>query len=105
MDTPRRRRNSITRDEVIDAAFALYETGAAEVTLRQVAARIGASPMSLYAHIETKEDLLDAVADRVLAELDARPTMRTNWPTRRERLHISPATDPTPTCGAPCAHS
>lgn len=66
----RRRRNSITREEIVTAAFELYEAGSADVGLRAVAARIGAAPMSLYAQIATKEDLLDAVADRALAELD-----------------------------------
>ncbi|WP_187432726.1 TetR/AcrR family transcriptional regulator [Agromyces mariniharenae] len=67
--TGRRRRNSLRRDEIVDAAFELFEEGATDVSLRSVAARIGASPMGLYAHIATKADLLDAVADRVLAEL------------------------------------
>jgi len=65
----RRRRNSLSRDEIVSAAFDLYQEGATDVSLRSVAARIGASPMGLYAHIATKADLLDAVADRVLAEL------------------------------------
>ena len=72
MTTPaRRRRHSISRDEIVTAAFAMFEEGATDVSLRAVAARIGASPMGLYAHIATKGDLLDGVAERVLAELPA----------------------------------
>lgn len=66
---PRRRRNSLSRDEIVTAAFAMFEEGASDVSLRAVAARIGSSPMGLYAHIATKGDLLDALADRVLSEL------------------------------------
>ncbi len=55
----------------MDAAFGLYQSGSTEVGLRAIAASIGAAPMSLYAHIATKEELLDAIADRVLADFDA----------------------------------
>ena len=75
----RRRRNSLSRDEIVAAAFTLFEEGATDVSLRSVAARIGASPMSLYAHIATKADLLDAVADRVLAELPGPDTGTRDW--------------------------
>ena len=77
--TARRRRNSLSRDEIVSAAFALFEEGAADVSLRSVAARIGASPMSLYAHIATKADLLDAVADRVVAELPGPDDGTRDW--------------------------
>lgn len=75
----RRRRNSLSRDEIVTAAFAMFEEGASDISLRTVAARIGASPMGLYAHIATKGDLLDAVADRVLAELPDAAAASGGW--------------------------
>ncbi|HEU0182205.1 MAG TPA: helix-turn-helix domain-containing protein [Agromyces mariniharenae] len=77
--TGRRRRNSLSRDEIVAAAFELFEEGAADVSLRSVATRIGASPMGLYAHIATKADLLDAVADRVLDELPGPDDGTRDW--------------------------
>jgi AcrR family transcriptional regulator len=35
--------------------------------MRAVAARLGATPMALYNHVATKEELVDALLDRVLS--------------------------------------
>jgi AcrR family transcriptional regulator len=37
------------------------------MTLRSLAADLGVAPMSLYRHVRDKDDLLDAVVDRLLA--------------------------------------
>lgn len=81
MARDRRKRNSITREEIVTAGFELFESGDSELSLRRLAARIGAAPMSLYAHFGSKEELLDAIADRVLGELNATDpaTVASNW--------------------------
>jgi AcrR family transcriptional regulator len=43
------------------------------MTIRSLAARLGVAPMSLYRHIRDKDDLLDEVVDRLLAQ-SWRPT-------------------------------
>ncbi|MEO5919682.1 MAG: TetR/AcrR family transcriptional regulator [Pseudolysinimonas sp.] len=69
---PRRRRarNSLTRPEIVVAAReVLKDGGIGAFTIRAVADRLGASAMSLYNHVESKEDVLDAALDSLLLEL------------------------------------
>jgi TetR/AcrR family transcriptional regulator, tetracycline repressor protein len=39
------------------------------MTIRSLAADLGVAPMSLYRHVRDKDDLLDAVVDRLLARV------------------------------------
>ncbi|MQY05808.1 TetR/AcrR family transcriptional regulator C-terminal domain-containing protein [Actinomadura macrotermitis] len=53
-----------TRAEIVAAAVALADAeGAAAVTMRRVAARIGAGTMSLYTYVPDKETLLELMID------------------------------------------
>jgi AcrR family transcriptional regulator len=57
-------------DAVVDAALALlHEDGLAGVSMRRVAARLGVSPIPLYSRVGNKDDLLDAVGERILRDL------------------------------------
>jgi AcrR family transcriptional regulator len=47
------------------------EQGLPAVSMRAVAARLGLTPMALYAYVGGKEGLLDGLVDRLLAELPA----------------------------------
>jgi AcrR family transcriptional regulator len=70
------RRVPLTRDRVIDAALALADAGGlAAISMRRVAEQLGVEAMSLYRHVAHKDDLLDALVERVLAQIDcpARP--------------------------------
>lgn len=63
----RRPRNSLTRAEIVAAAReVLRDHGEAGFTIRAVGDRLGASAMSLYTHVASKEELLDAALDDVL---------------------------------------
>jgi AcrR family transcriptional regulator len=58
------------RLEILDAALAIAdEKGLGAVTMRAVASRIGVTAMALYPHVRSKEDLLDGLVGRLLAEL------------------------------------
>ena len=60
----------LTRQDVINAAAELVvERGYAGLNMRDLAHRCGVSTMTLYRHVRTKEDLMGALADRVLGEL------------------------------------
>jgi AcrR family transcriptional regulator len=60
----------ISRESVLDATLALAEErGLDAVSMRSVAARLGVTPMALYHHVRDKEDLLDGLVERLLAEL------------------------------------
>jgi AcrR family transcriptional regulator len=66
----RRARNSLTRPEIVAAARdVLKDGGIGAFTIRAVADRLGASAMSLYNHVESKEEVLDAALDSLLLEL------------------------------------
>jgi AcrR family transcriptional regulator len=74
METRRRRpRNSLTLDGILDAAEAVAQTGFEALTIRAVAARLESSPMGLYRYFATKEDLVDALLDRVLGRITLDP--------------------------------
>lgn len=63
----------------MSAAIALAdETGLDAVSLRRVADRLGVTPMALYRHVASKDDLLDEMADRLYGELDL-PTAGEPW--------------------------
>ncbi|MFC7564502.1 TetR/AcrR family transcriptional regulator [Actinomadura namibiensis] len=58
----------MSRDEIIDAAVALvYEDPRRPLTIKRVAAAVESAPMALYRYFPDRDDLLQAVADRVVA--------------------------------------
>lgn len=60
-------RNTLSRDRVVEAALALLDAdGFDAVTMPAVAKHLGVGTMSLYRHVADKDDLVDAVAGRVL---------------------------------------
>ena len=70
---PRRPRGSLSRGVILDAAEALAAQGFDAVSMRGVAARLGAVPMALYTHFATKDELVDALLDRVLGRFEPPP--------------------------------
>ena len=49
------------------------EKGVGAASMRAVASRLGVEAMSLYKHVRTRDDLLDAVVEIIVAELDDDP--------------------------------
>jgi AcrR family transcriptional regulator len=74
---PPPRQRSLGREEIVAAAIALAdETGAAALTMKAVAARLGPySAMALYRYVHSKDGLVDLMLDAATAEipLPARP--------------------------------
>jgi AcrR family transcriptional regulator len=61
----------LTLDTIVDAADALIAADGFEaLTMRRLAERCGVGVMTLYGYVRTKEELLGALADRFLAEVD-----------------------------------
>jgi AcrR family transcriptional regulator len=69
----RRPRGSLTPNGILDAAEAVAARGFDALTMRAVAARLGAVPMALYNHFATKDELVDALLDRVLSRFEPEP--------------------------------
>jgi AcrR family transcriptional regulator len=60
-------RPGLSRDRILDAAHAIIESaGLAAFSIRQLGVELGCKPMSVYHYFEGKEELLDALADRVV---------------------------------------
>ena len=60
-------RPALSREVVADRALAVADAeGIAAVTIRRLATELGVTPMALYWHFRTKEDLLAGLGDRVL---------------------------------------
>ncbi|MHA6668210.1 TetR/AcrR family transcriptional regulator [Homoserinimonas sp. A447] len=66
---PRRPRSSVNADEILEAAEHVARDGFEALTMRAVATQIGASPMALYRYFATKDELIDAMLDRVLGRI------------------------------------
>jgi AcrR family transcriptional regulator len=73
---PRRRRprGSLNQEGILDAAEAIAAgEGFGALSMRAVAARLGAAPMALYNHFATRDALVDALLDRVLHRFRPEP--------------------------------
>lgn len=61
----------LSREGIVTAALALVDAeGLDALSTRRLAAELGVSGPSLYNHVATKDDLLNAVVDAVLAKVD-----------------------------------
>jgi AcrR family transcriptional regulator len=90
------------RQQILDAALLIADKeGLDAVTMRAVAARVGVTAMALYPHVRSKDDLLDGLVGRLLAELSL-PDQAKPWQDRlreiarsaRETAHRHPAVMP-----------
>ena len=70
----RRPRGSLTRDVILDAAESVAREGFGGLTVRAVANQLDAVPMALYNHFATKDELVDALLDRVLSRFEPQPS-------------------------------
>src|SRR5436190_10861686 len=70
--TPTRRpRVPLSRERVLQAAIRLADEGGIEsLTMRKLARELGVEAMSLYNHVANKGDLVDALVELVLEEVD-----------------------------------
>jgi AcrR family transcriptional regulator len=65
-------RRSLSRELIVQAAITIIERdGARALSMRKVAAELGAGVMSLYNHVPDRDALIEGVAHAVLAGLDA----------------------------------
>lgn len=64
----------LSREGIVAAALALVDAeGLDALSTRRLAAELGVSGPSLYHHVATKDDLIDAVVDSVLTAVDITP--------------------------------
>ncbi|HRF46519.1 MAG TPA: TetR/AcrR family transcriptional regulator C-terminal domain-containing protein [Anaerolineales bacterium] len=83
-----RPRKPLTRDVILTAALRIVdEEGLEALSMRRVATAVGVEAMSLYNHVNDKQDLLNGLADLVLAGITP-PDPSRRWDRRLEAIAI-----------------
>src|SRR5215213_7075367 len=73
-------RITLTPQAVIEGALALAETeGLEAVTIRKLAKELGVTPMALYWHFRSKNELLDGMAASIFEEIDLSVDASATW--------------------------
>jgi len=76
----------LTKERIVDAAVALIDSGGLEeFSTRKLGQALGVEAMSIYHHFPSKGELLDAIASRLLSEVELAGPEAGNW---RKRLEI-----------------
>ncbi|MHB8564360.1 MAG: TetR/AcrR family transcriptional regulator [Acidiferrobacteraceae bacterium] len=76
----RRRGAAPTHEDIAQAALALIDDAGLEAfSTRKLGARIGLQAMSLYHYFPSREALLDAACDRMIAEVPLPDPRRAGW--------------------------
>jgi AcrR family transcriptional regulator len=61
----------VSREQILDAAVEIGDSGDLEaLTVRRLASRLGVGTMTLYTYFKSKDDLLNAMADRILGAFE-----------------------------------
>ncbi|WP_243704677.1 TetR/AcrR family transcriptional regulator [Micromonospora sp. KC723] len=82
----------LSRERVLEAAVGIADAhGLGALTMRSLAAELNAKPMSLYHYIRNKDELLDALVDRVFAEIEL-PEVGGDWRAEVRRRSVSART-------------
>jgi AcrR family transcriptional regulator len=69
----------LSKDRIVDEAIALLaDEGPDALSMRKLAQRMGTSTMSTYHHVADKEALVEAIADRIVSQLE-RPAPDADW--------------------------
>ena len=78
-DKKPKKRRGLTSEIIVNKALALAdEEGFEALSMRKLAGSLGVTAMSLYNHVSGKDDLLDLMLNRVVAEIES-PTVGGNW--------------------------
>ena len=73
-------RARLSKRAVVDRALKLADTeGLDALTIRKLAQDLGVTPMALYWHFRSKEDLLEGVAERVWSEIEVNVDPSVPW--------------------------
>ncbi len=82
-------RTPLTRERILRAAISLAdEVGIESLSMRKLGQELGVEAMSLYNHVDNKDDILDGMIDIVVGEIDV-PSGGTDWKTTMRRRAIS----------------
>jgi len=67
-------RQALTRERIIEAAIDFVDRqGLTALTMRGLGKELGVEAMSLYRHVDGRDDLLEGIVDRLIAHLHPGP--------------------------------
>jgi TetR/AcrR family transcriptional regulator, tetracycline repressor protein len=79
-------RPRLSKRTVTERALKLADAdGLDALTIRKLATDLGVTPMALYWHFRSKEDLLEGVAEQVWGEIEVRVDPSVPWPVQLQR--------------------
>lgn len=82
------RRPKLTREAIVETAIKIADAERLDaVSIRRIASELGVRAMSLYTHIDAKEDLLDLMYDEVAQEVLIKGELPDDW--REAMLQIA----------------
>ena len=80
-------RTTLTPRAVAEGALSLADSeGLGGVTIRRLAKELGVTPMALYWHFRSKDELLEGVAARIFEEIDLSVNASATWPEQLRAL-------------------
>ncbi|WP_372749111.1 TetR/AcrR family transcriptional regulator [Litorivivens sp.] len=84
--TPARSRGrpaKLSRDQILSCALKLIERSPGQkITMTGVAKALNTAPMSLYTHVQHRDDLMDGIAERVMGRIDLQLNPQNPWQDR-----------------------
>jgi Tetracyclin repressor-like, C-terminal domain/Bacterial regulatory proteins, tetR family len=79
----------LSRELVLRTALRLADEGGIEsLSMRKIAQELSVQAMSLYNHVENKDDIIDGIVDMVVSEIEV-PDLGVDWKTAMRRRSIS----------------
>lgn len=84
---PKREQPMLSRDHIVTEAVRLLdEEGAGALSMRRLGARLNAGATSVYAHVASKDELIELVVDRIYGEMEIpAPDAAKDWRTAAAR--------------------
>ena len=80
-------RTRLTRTAVVGRALQLADAdGLDALTIRKLAQELGVTPMALYWHYRSKDELLDGLAEQIWSEIDVNIDAAATWPAQLRGL-------------------
>src|SRR5512144_739658 len=80
MSTRKQSRKPLSRERVLRAAMKLVDEGGLDaLTMRKLAQQLGVEAMSLYNHVENRDDIVDGMIELVAGEIE--PAAGADWRT------------------------
>ncbi|MEV6974129.1 TetR/AcrR family transcriptional regulator [Kitasatospora sp. NPDC093806] len=84
---PAPRRQPLSRERIVEAALRIVDTeGMDALSMRRVGQELGTGAASLYAHVGSKEELVELVLDLAYAEIELEPADPAQWQEQIKRL-------------------